>query len=134
MMAGARGRRDEPDPGHFERFCHVAVPDLLTEVCHVSTELAARIGDDILVRAESYAMLDDKSRDILIAPFAEEIARYEPADSSLMQKSAVAVVVRSSLLEEAHAHGPVEAGGSRASPPWRRHRCRTSWPPGAGTR
>ena len=111
MMAGARGRRDEPDPGHFERFCHVAVPDLLTEVCHVSTELAARIGDDILVRAESYAMLDDKSRDVLIAPFAEEIARYEPADSSLMLKGAVAVVVRSSLLEEAHAHGPVEAGG-----------------------
>jgi len=111
MMAGARGRRDEPDPGHFERFCHVAVPDLLTEVCHVSTELAARIGDDILVRAESYAMLDDKSRDVLIAPFAEDIARYEPADSSLMLKGAVAVVVRSSLLEEAHAHGPVEAGG-----------------------
>ena len=110
-MAGARGRRDKPDPGHFERFCHVAVPDLLTEVCHVSTELAARIGEDILVRAESYAMLDDKSRDVLIAPFAEEIARYEPADSSLMLKGAVAVVVRSSLLEEAHAHGPVEAGG-----------------------
>jgi hypothetical protein len=48
MMAGARGRRDEPGPGHLERFCHVAVPDLLTGVCHVSTELAARIGDDIL--------------------------------------------------------------------------------------
>ena len=84
---------------------------MLTGGCHVSTELAARIGDDILVRAESYAMLDDKSRDVLIAPFAEEIARYEPADSSLMLKGAVAVVVRSSLLEEAHAHGPVEAGG-----------------------
>lgn len=111
MMAGAKGRQGEPDPGHFERFCNVVVPDLLTDVCHVSTELAARIGQDILARAESYAMLDDTARDVLIAPFAEEIARYEPASSSLMLKGAVAVVVRSSLLEEAHAHGPVEAGG-----------------------
>ena len=31
-----------------------------------------------------------------------------------MLKGAVAVVVRSSLLEEAHAHGPVEAGGIQA--------------------
>ena len=111
MMAGAKGAQGEPDPGHFERFCNVVVPDLLTDVCHVGTELAARIGEDILARAESYAMLDDKARDVLIAPFAEEIARYEPAGSSLMLKGAVAVVVRSSLLEEAHAHGPVDAGG-----------------------
>jgi len=31
------------------------------------------------------------------------------------------VIVRSSLLEEAHTHGPVEAGGIGASLPWRRH-------------
>jgi len=78
MTAGAKGGQGEPDPGHFERFCNVVVPDLLTDVCHVSTELAARIGEDILARAESYAMLDDKARDVLIAPFAEEIATYEP--------------------------------------------------------
>ena len=79
MMAGAKGAQGEPDPGHFERFCNVVVPDLLTDVRHVGTELAARIGEDILARAESYAMLDDTARDVLIAPFAEEIARYEPA-------------------------------------------------------
>ena len=111
MRAGAKDRQSEPDPGHFERFCNVVVPDLLTDVCHVSTELAAQIGEDILARAESYAMLEDTARNVLIAPFAEEVARYEPADSSLVLKGAVAVVVRSSLLEEAHAHGPVEAGG-----------------------
>jgi len=111
MMAGAKDRQGEPDPGHFERFCNVVVPDLLTDVCHVGTELAARIGEDILARAESYATLDDTARDVLIAPFAEEIAGYEPASSSLMLKGAVAVVVRSSLLEEAHAHGPVDASG-----------------------
>ena len=113
MRAGAKDRQGEPDPGHFERFCNVVVPDLLTDVCHVSTELAAQIGEDILARAESYAMLDDTARNVLIAPFAEEVARYEPG-SSLVLKGAVAVVVRSSLLEEAHAHGPVEAGGIQA--------------------
>jgi hypothetical protein len=44
------------------------VPDLLTDACHVSTELAAQIGEDILARAESYAMLDDTARNVLIAP------------------------------------------------------------------
>lgn len=52
--------------------------------------------------------LDHTARVVLIAPFAEEVARYEPADSSLALKGAVAVAVRSSLLEEAHAHWPVE--------------------------
>jgi hypothetical protein len=111
VRAGAKDRQGEPDPGHFERFCNVVVPDLLTDVCHVTTGLAAQIGEDILARAESYAMLDDTARDVLIAPFAEEIARYEPTSSSLVLKGAVAVVVRSSLLEDAHSHGPVEAGG-----------------------
>ena len=74
MRAGAKDRQGEPDPGHFERFCNVVVPDLLTDVCHVSTELAAQIGEDILARAESYAMLDDTARNVLIAPFAEEVA------------------------------------------------------------
>ncbi len=101
----------EPDPGHFERFCRDIVPGVLTDVCHADEELAAQVGEDILVRAESYAALDDTARDVLISPFAEEVVGYEPADSSVELKGAVAVVVRSSLLEEAHSHGPVEAGG-----------------------
>jgi hypothetical protein len=113
MRAGARAtnQQGEPDPGHFERFCHEIVPELLTDVCHVEEELAAQVGMDILARAESYAALDDTARNVLISPFAEEVARYEPAGSSLDLKGAVSVVVRSSLLEEAHSHGPVEAGG-----------------------
>jgi hypothetical protein len=110
----AKDRQGEPDPGHFERFCHEIVPDILTDVCHVDKELAAQVGKDILARAESYAALDDAARDVLISPFAEEVARYEPADSSLNLKGAVSVVVRSSLLEETHSHGPVEAGGIKA--------------------
>src|SRR5580658_2770233 len=110
----AKDRQGQPDPGHFERFCREIVPALLTEVCHVDTELAAQVGEDIRVRAESYASLDDTARDALMAPFAEEVAGYEPAGSPLQLKGAVAVVVRSSLLEEAHSHGNVEAGGIQA--------------------
>ena len=107
----AKNRQDEPDPGHFERFCREVLPGLLTDVCHVDEELAAQVGEDILARAESYAALDDTERDVLMSPFAEEVVGYEPTASPLDLKCAVAVVVRSSLLEEAHSHGPVEAGG-----------------------
>lgn len=111
MRARAGERQGEPDPRHFERFCRVIVPGVLTDACYVDQDLATRVGEDILARAESYAALDDPARDVLISPFAEEVAGYEPANSPLELKGAVAVVVRSSLLEEAHSHGPVEAGG-----------------------
>jgi hypothetical protein len=107
----AKDRQGEPDPGHFERFCHEIVPGILTDVCHVDKKLAAQVGEDILARAESYAALDDAARDVLMSPFAEEVAGYEPADSPLELKGSVSVVVRSSLLEDAHSHGPVDAGG-----------------------
>jgi hypothetical protein len=114
VRAGARDRQGEPDPRLLERFCRVIVPGILTDVCHVEKELAAQVGGDILARAESYAALDDAARDVLVSPFAEEVAGYEPTGSPLELKGAVAVVVRSSLLEEAHAHGGVEAGGIKA--------------------
>jgi hypothetical protein len=57
VRAGGKDRQGEPDPAHFERFYNVVVPEMLTDVCHVSTELAAQTGEDILARAESYAML-----------------------------------------------------------------------------
>ncbi len=113
MRAVANDEQGEPDPQHFERFCHAIVLEMLTDVCHVGTELATQVGDDILARGESYAALDDAARNVLISPFAEEVAGYEPAASPLELKGAVAVIVRSSLLEEAHTHGPVEAGGIR---------------------
>ena len=113
MRAVAKDEPGEPDPQHFERFCHAIVLETLTDVCHVGTELATQVGDDILARGESYAALDDAARNVLISPFAEEVAGYDPAASPLELKGAVAVIVRSSLLEEAHTHGPVEAGGIR---------------------
>jgi hypothetical protein len=115
MMPGTNARASdrpgEPDPAAFERFCHTIVPGCLTEVCHVDAKRAGRVGEDILARGESYAALDESTRDVLIAPFIEEVVDYEPPDAPLPLKGAVAVVVRNSLLEDAHALGPVEAGG-----------------------
>ena len=113
VRAGSRDGQGEPDPEHFERFCRTAMLEVLTDACGVDAGLAAQVGEDILARGESYAALDDAARDVLMSPFAEEVAGYEPAASPLELKGAVAVIVRSSLLEQAHSHGPVDAGGIR---------------------
>lgn len=111
MMGDRRmGQQGEPDPGRFELFCREMVPEMLTK-WEVSEELARRIGEDILARAGSFAALGQETQDVLIAPFAEEVAYYEPQSAPLPLRGTVAVVVRSSLLEEAHANGPVNAGG-----------------------
>jgi len=52
-------------------------------------------------------------RDVLMAPSIEEVYGYEPRDSTLDHLGAVNVVVRNSLLEEAHANGPVTADDIR---------------------
>jgi len=108
--ARRKGTQDEANPEHFVRFCRGAVPEMLAG-CEVSEELARHVGEDILTRAESFAALSQEAQDVLIAPFAEEVAYYEPDSAQLPLRGAVAVVVRSSLLEEAHANGPVNAGG-----------------------
>jgi hypothetical protein len=114
VKAGARVSEGEPDPEHFEQFCHVVLPEVLTDVCHVEAELAAQVAKDVMSRAESFAALDGTAQDVLVSPFAEEVAGYEPTESPLALKGAVAVIVRGSQLEEAHAHGPVNSGGIQA--------------------
>lgn len=113
---------DAPDPRPFERFCRVVVPGILTDVCHIDRKVALRVGRDIQGRAESYAALDDVARNVLMSPFAEEVAGYDPAESPVALKGAVAVIVRSSLLEEVHSRGQVNDGSiahitTTAAPP-----------------
>jgi len=109
-MMRAQDQQGEPDPAHFERFCIEVIPEMLT-TWEASDELARRVGEDILIRAESFAALSQEIRDVLIAPFVEEVAYYKPQSTPLALRGAVAVIIRSSLLEEAHANGPVNAGG-----------------------
>lgn len=109
LGAGAGDQQDELDPALFGHFCRALVPGFLTEECQVDADVAARVGADILARAEAYAALDAQAQDVLAAPFAEEVAGYEPAGAPWSLKGAVSVIVRSSLLEDTHTHGGIEA-------------------------
>jgi hypothetical protein len=100
------------DPDAMVRFCDDA-PRVLTGMCGVDVGQARAIGDDVLARARAFAVLSDDVRDVLMAPSIEEVYGYEPRDSSLEHLAAVNVVVRNSLLEEAHANGPVTADDIR---------------------
>lgn len=104
----------DPDPRHFEEFCCDVAPHMLEKACGVSGALSVKVGQDMAARAEAYAALSDRARDVLRSPFVEEVFGYKPAEASLVLKADVCVVVRSSLLEEAHSHGPVNAGGIEA--------------------
>jgi hypothetical protein len=104
----------EPDPTVMTRFCQEVVPSMLTKGCGVNTTLAMAIGEEVLSRARSFAALADPVRDVLMAPFVEEVFDHEPPGATLEMKAAVTVVVRNSLLEEAHANGPLETGGIQA--------------------
>ncbi|APU21379.1 hypothetical protein UA75_16865 [Actinoalloteichus sp. GBA129-24] len=87
---------------------------MLTEACGVDAAQAAEIGEDVLVRALSFAALDDPDRDVLMSPFVEEVFDHDPPESALEVKAAVAVVVRNGLLEETHTNGPLNPGGIQA--------------------
>ena len=47
----------DPNPAHLIHYCTTVVPDMLTTACDVDPDLAHRIGNDILHRAEAFAAL-----------------------------------------------------------------------------
>jgi len=104
----------EPDPTVMTRFCREVVPSMLTDGCGVEAALASAIGEDVLARAVSFVALDVSDREVLMTPFIEEVFDHDPPESTLTTKAAVAVVVRNSLLEEAHTNGPLNPGGIQA--------------------
>lgn len=93
-------------------FCSEVVPSLLFE-WGADEAFAAEVGADLRVRAEGYAVCGARARDVLRAPFFEETVGYEPRQAPASVLTSVTVVVRCSLLEQAHAHGPVDAAGIR---------------------
>ena len=100
-----------PDPSLMIKFCDEMLPGMLTDACDVPADLAERIGEDVLARAaEAFAMLPQHEQEVLVAPFVEEVFDHEPVDASLGLKAMVTVVVRNSLLEEAHHDGPLDSG------------------------
>jgi hypothetical protein len=100
----------DPDPAHMLHYCSTVVPDMLTTVCGVDVDLAHRIGCDILDRAEAFAALTASDQRVLIVPFLEEAAHHQPLDASVDSRAKVTVVVRYSLLEQAHHDGLLTSG------------------------
>lgn len=99
-----------PDPTHMIKYCDELLPDLLTSACEVDEDLARRVGADVLQRAEALATLPTRDQDVLIAPFVEEVFDHKPLGSPLDLKAKVTLVVRNSLLEQAHHDGPLDSG------------------------
>jgi hypothetical protein len=99
-----------PDPSLMIKYCGEVLPGTLTDACDVPADLAERIGEDVLARAEAFALLPQQEQEVLVAPFVEEVFDHEPLDASLGLKAMVTVVVRNSLLEEAHHDGPLDSG------------------------
>jgi hypothetical protein len=100
----------EPDPAHMLHYCSIVVPDVLTTVCGVDVDLAHRISDGILDRAEAFAALTTSDQRVLIVPFLEEAAHHQPLAASVDNRAKVTVVVRNSLLEQAHHAGLLTSG------------------------
>jgi hypothetical protein len=94
-----------PNPNHMIEYCCDVLPHMLTAACGVDSDLAMRIGQDTLQRAEALATMPPRDQDVLIAPFIEEVFDHKPLDTSLDLKAKVTVVVRNSLLEQAHHSG-----------------------------
>jgi hypothetical protein len=103
-----------PDPNRMIKYRDELLPDLLTSACEVDEDLARRIGDDVLHRAEALAALPTRDQDVLIAPFVEEVFDHKPLDSPLDLKAKVTLVVRNSLLEQANHDGPWTRASSRS--------------------
>src|SRR4051812_27999682 len=99
-----------PDPTHMVKYCDQVLPDMLTSACGVEDDLARRIGADVLQRAEALAALPEREQDVLIAPFVEEVFDHKPVGAALDLKAKVTLVVRNSLLEQAHHDGPLTSG------------------------
>lgn len=99
-----------PDPNHMIKYCGEVLPGLLTDACEVDAELARRIGADVLMRAEAFATLSQREQDMVIAAFVEEVFDHRPIDAPLDLKAKVTLVVRNSLLEQAHHDGPLASG------------------------
>jgi hypothetical protein len=115
----------DPDAALMTRYCDEVLYPMLTEGCYVDAALASAISADVLKRARSFVVLPDSVRDVLMTPFIEEVFDHDPPEGTLEMKAAVTVVVRNSLLEDAHANGPSKQAESRPSPPQHARRSRT---------
>jgi hypothetical protein len=82
------------------------LPSLLSE-SGVDADEAATIVADVEQRGHDYISGGRASRRALRVPFLDDVAEFAPDEAPIGCRADVAVVVRNSLLEEAHARGLV---------------------------
>ena len=100
-----------PAPGRrtltWRAFLDEVLPKLFRR-CGVGPEQSAAVVTDIERRATDYAAGGRSSRRMLRVPFLDDVADFEPREAPLGVKADIAVVVRNSLLEDVHSHGPID--------------------------
>jgi hypothetical protein len=90
----------------WELYLAETLPSLLTEG-GVDADEASAIVADIEQRGNDYVRGGRASRRALRVPFFDDVAEFEPDEAPIGCKADVAVVVRNSLLEDAHARSLV---------------------------
>ena len=90
----------------WPRYLSEVMPELLDEA-GVSPAGAAAIVADVERRSQDYLAGGRASRRALRVPFTDDVAGFDPQEAPVGCLADVAVVVRNSLLEDAHATGPV---------------------------
>ena len=93
----------------WDLFCRSFAPGLLDE--WGAPEVAARLAQDLIARASSFAESGPAARAVLRAPFLEEVTGYEPVGAPAELLATVCVIVRCSVLEEAHVAGVLHDDG-----------------------
>jgi hypothetical protein len=79
----------------------------------VEPAVAQALGVEMTQRADSFAASGARARDVLRAPWIEEVTGYEPAEADVPLLAAVTLVVRNSGLEHQHAGGQLGSGAVR---------------------
>ncbi|GAA4737882.1 hypothetical protein [Phytohabitans rumicis] len=104
-----------PNPDHMIEYCDDVLPHMLTTACGVDRDLASRSGQDILPGPKRWPPMPPHDQDVLITPFVKEVFDHKPLDTPLDLKTKVTLVVRNSLLEQAHHNGQLTSGITTAT-------------------
>lgn len=94
-------------PLTWRRYLDHVLPEQLAGA-GIDAVQAFAIAEDVAARAAAYAAGGRVSRHALRVPFLDDVAEFLPEEAPVGCRADVAVVVRNSLLEDAHAAGDLD--------------------------
>jgi hypothetical protein len=96
----------------WDTYCDELVPQLLTRwgAGHFAETVTAELHE----RAQGFADSGVRARDVLRAPFVEEVVGHQPEAAPVSILAAVCLIVRCTHLEEAHVEGHLHDDGIRS--------------------